>query len=80
MTHQNGSTSVRSSGLRAEEPIPDQRLNVDEENIEGDYSDELKKLETFVKEDFVDNDYDLELSEDDDERAVTTPAVERLLG
>ena len=46
----------------------------------GDYSDELKKLETFVNDDFLDNDYDLELGEDDDERAVTTPAADRSFG
>ena len=77
---QNGSTSIRSSVLRAEEPIPDQRLNVDEENVEGDYSDELKRLETFMNDDFLDTDYNLELGEDDYERAVTTPVAERLLG
>ena len=77
-TQQNGSTSVRSSGRLAEELIPDQRHNV--ENIEGDYSDELRRLETFMNDDSVDNDYDLEMSEDDDEHAVTTPAAERLSG
>ena len=77
-TQQNGSTSVRSSGRLAEELIPDQRYNV--ENVEGDYSDELRRLETFMNEDSVDNDYDLEMGEDDDEHAVTTPAAERLFG
>ena len=62
------------------EPSPDQRLIVDEENFVGDYFDELKRLETFVNEDFLDNDYDLELGEDDDERAVTTPAADRSFG
>ena len=65
-THQDGSSSVRSTGRHADEVIPDLRQNGDEEKFEGDYSDELKRLETFVKGEFTDNDYDLEMSEDGD--------------
>ena len=79
-THQDGSSSVRSTGRHADEVIPDLRQNGDEEKFEGDYSDELKRLETFVKGEFTDNDYDLEMSEDGDERAEISPAAERLSG
>ena len=79
-THQDGSSSVRSTGRHADEVIPDLRQNGDEEKFEGDYSDELKRLETFVKGDFTDNDYDLEMSEDGVERAEVSPAAERLYG
>ena len=80
-TRQDGSTSgVRSTGRHADEVITDLRQNGDEEKFEGDYSDELKRLETFVKGEFTDNDYDLEMSEDGDERAEVSPADERLYG
>ena len=62
------------------EPIPDQRLNVDEDVFESDYSGKLRRLETRNNNDFDMNDYDLEVSEDVDEHPVTTPAAERLSG
>ena len=81
--HQDGSTEVRSTGRRAEEAeevIPDQRRNVDEENVEDDYFNELSSPELVVKDDFVDNDYDLKYDSDVDKIPVITPAAERLLG
>ena len=77
---QNGSTGVRSTGRHADEVIPDQRLNVDEDNVEDDYFNELSSPEIIERDNFCDNDYDLDLSEDGDERAEVTPAAERLSG
>ena len=71
-TQQNGSTSVRSSGRLAVELIPDQRENVDEANFEGEYSDEMRRLGTFMDDDFYENDYELEMCEKVDGHSVTT--------
>ena len=79
-THQDGSTGVRSTGRHAEEVITDLRQNGDEENEEDDYFNELSSPEIIKRDDFCDNDYDLDLSEDDVERAEITPAAERLSG
>ena len=78
--HQDGSTEVRSTGRRAEEVIPDQRQNGDEEKAEDDYFNELSSPELVVKDDFVDNDYDLKYDSDVDKIPVITPAAERLFG
>ena len=72
--------SVRSTGRRAEEVISDQQQNGDEEKAEDDYFNELSSPELVVKDDFVDNDYDLKYDSDVDKIPVTTPAAERLLG
>jgi len=73
-------SDLLTTGRHADEVIPDLRQNGDEEKFEGDSSDERKRLETFVKGEFTDNDYDLEMSEDGDERAEVSPAAERLYG
>ena len=78
--HQDGSTEVRSTGRRAEEVISDQQQNGDEEKAEDDYFNELSSPELVVKDDFVDNDYDLKYDSEVDKIPVTTPAAERLSG
>ena len=77
---QDGSSGVRSTGRHAEEVITDLRQNGDEENEEDDYFNELSSPEIIKRDDFCDNDYDLDLSEDGVERAEVTPAAERLSG
>ena len=62
------------------EVIPDQQQNGDEEKAEDDYFNELSSPELVVKDDFVDNDYDLKYDSDVDKIPVTTPAAERLSG
>ena len=79
-SHQNGSTSVRSTGRRAEELIPDQRQNVDEDNVEDDYFNELRSPEIIKKDDFCDNDYDLKYDSDVDEVPVASPSAGRQFG
>ena len=79
-THQNGSTSVRSTGRLAEEPHPVHRPAGDEEHLEGDYFDELRSSEIIMNDDVCINDYDLDMSDDVDELPITSPAAERPFG
>ena len=78
--HQNGSTRVRSSGRVAEELIPDQQQNGDEEHSGDDYFNQLSSPELVENDVSEDDDYDLDPDSDVNERPVTTPAAERVFG
>ena len=60
----NASTSARFNGRLAEELNPVHQPHGVEEQLEDGYSDELRRLETFMNDDFCDNDYDLDMGED----------------
>jgi hypothetical protein len=77
---QDGSSGVRSTGRHAEEVITDLRQNGDEEDEEDDYFNELSSPEIIKKDDFCDNDYDVDYDTDDDEVPVANPSAERKFG
>ena len=77
---QDGSSGVRSTGRHAEEVITDLRQNGDEENEEDDYFNELSSPEIIKRDDFCDNDYDVDYDTDDDEVPVANPSAERQFG
>ena len=52
----------------------------DEENLEGDYFDELRSPEIIMTYDFTMTDYKLDMSNDADEQPVISPAAARLFG
>ena len=80
-TDQNGNTSVRSTGRLAEVLNPVHRPDGVEENLEDDYFDELRSPEiSIMNDDFCDNGYGLDMSNDADEHPVTSPAAARLFG
>ena len=69
-TDQNGSTSVRSTERIAEELHPVHQPAGVEENLEGDYFDELRSPEIIMNDDLCINDYDLDMSNEADELAI----------
>ena len=78
--YQNGSTSVRSTGRLAEELHPVHRETGDEDNLEGDYFDELRSPEIITNDGSCMNDNDLDMSDHADALHITSPAAERLFG
>ena len=71
-TQQDGSSGVRSTGRHAEEVNPDQRQNGDEDNVEDDYFNELSSPEIIKRDNFCDNDYDVDHDIDADKVPVTS--------
>ena len=78
--YQNGGTSVRSTAHLAVELHPVHLSTREEDNLEGDYFDELRSPEIIMTDHLCTNDYDLDMSDHVDALPITSPAAERLFG